>query len=246
MADEKKSFVMYKDWKSTSDHLTMEERGMLLTAIFEYQTSGTVPCDLSRVLNVAFTPIKQQFDRDHTAYEETRQKRIENGKKGGRPKKPKGLEKNQKVLEEPKGFNENQTKAKKAVNVNGNANVNVNDNVIENGADTKSRLTPTAPPHLSDAEKEALISEGISIAYISDPDRIKRAEDYAKKQNKSVSDVLREWWNVDEKEKQKKGQSPKPTTLNNSLGDSDDLFQTALERSFRETGVYSEAEGGNE
>ena len=122
----KNSFIMYHEWKMYFDMLDITERGKLITAIFEYQTSGSVPGDLSPMLKMAFAFMKNQFDRDNEQYKKIRQNRIENGKKGGRPKKPNGFENNQMVFEETE---KKQTKAKKAVNANVNANANVNVNV---------------------------------------------------------------------------------------------------------------------
>ena len=224
----KNSFVMYHEWKTYFDMLTLDEKGELITAIFEYQVNEKVNDNLSPMLLMAFAFMKNQFDRDSASYEEKRQQLVENGKKGGRPKKPKGSVNNQK---EPKGLCENQTKAKKAVNGNGDANDNANCNAIGNGGVNGMLPSSTAPP-LSEEERQALLLKGISEAYINE--RLQRAEAYALRHQKPVFDVLCDWWKED-KTKQPR-QSAKTGDIGNSF-DIDDFFQAALKKSYAENGV---------
>jgi hypothetical protein len=224
----KNSFVMYHEWKTYFDMLTLDEKGELITAIFEYQVNEKVNDNLSPMLLMAFAFMKNQFDRDSAAYEEKRQQLVENGKKGGRPKKPKGSVNNQK---EPKGLCENQTKAKKAVNVNVNSNANDNGNVIANEGVNGMLPSSTAPP-LSEEERQALLTKGIPEVYINE--RLQRAEAYALQRQNTVFDVLCKWWEAD-KMKQPR-QSDKTGDLGNSF-DIDDFFQAALEKSFAGTEV---------
>ena len=220
----KNSFVMYHEWKTYFDMLADNEKGELITAIFEYQVDKKVNDNLSPMLLMAFAFMKNQFDRDSAAYEEKRQQLAENGKKGGRPKKPKGSVNNQK---EPKGFCKNQIKAKKAVNGNGNDNDYVN--AIANEVVNEMLPSSTAPP-LSEEKRKELLEKGIPEDYIND--RRGRAEAYALQHQKTVFDVLCAWWEDDKNRKQ----SMKTGGLGNSF-DTDDFFQAALKRSFAETGV---------
>ncbi len=131
MAEDKKSFIMYTSYKEPIEGLTLEERGLLFSALFEYAETAVVP-ELEGAVKMAFLFIKTQIDRDSEKYEKTVQKRKEAGKKGGRPSF-------ETTEEKANGFFEKQTKAKKANgfsekqknpvddNVNDNDDVNVND-----------------------------------------------------------------------------------------------------------------------
>ncbi len=89
MTDKKKSFILFHDFYSPMQMLTMPQRGELITAIFEYQIDGEVTQKLSPEANMAFAFIKPVLDRNAEAYEKRCEKMSENGKKGGRPKKEK-------------------------------------------------------------------------------------------------------------------------------------------------------------
>ena len=81
------SFVLHHDFESMFRRLPMEERGMLITAIFEYCVRGHETEELSDATGMAFCCIKQVLERDQAAYEERCKVNSENGKKGGRPQK---------------------------------------------------------------------------------------------------------------------------------------------------------------
>ncbi len=83
---EKKSFKVYKEWSSQFQGLSDNDAGELIKAIFTYQSSGEAPSEMSPIVAMAFSFIKQQFDRDDESYEETSRARSEAGKKGGAPK----------------------------------------------------------------------------------------------------------------------------------------------------------------
>ena len=82
----KKSFVLYEDMWDMFELLSGEERGILISAIFNYVRHGAEDLELSPLLRMAFTAIKNTLDRDREAYEEKCAKNRENAKKGGRPK----------------------------------------------------------------------------------------------------------------------------------------------------------------
>lgn len=96
---DKSSFVMYTKYLRNIQKLTMEQRGLLFTAILSYASDHEIP-ELDAATDMAFSFIQEQMDRDYEAYLEKCRKRSEAGKLGGRPK--------------TKAFDENQTKAKKA------------------------------------------------------------------------------------------------------------------------------------
>lgn len=123
---ERDSFILYADQKNLLDLLTDEQAGALIKVIFKYANGEQLDIKFPLV-EMAFTVIKNQMDRDKEKWELTKQKRSEAGKKGGRPKK----DVKETLTKKANGFSEKQTKAKKAVNVNVNVNDNVNDNVIQ-------------------------------------------------------------------------------------------------------------------
>lgn len=132
MANEKNSFVLYKDWGEDLNDLTMEERGMLITAVFEFQATGEVIEFEDRLLNNILRRYISAFRKDGAKWEQTRESRSVAGAKGGRPKKEKANE-----SKKSNCFSEKQTEAKKAVNVNVNVNGNVSTtNVVDEGVDS--------------------------------------------------------------------------------------------------------------
>ena len=81
------SFILYMNFEHQLEYLTMEERGLLFTAIFSYQRTGQVPEALPPMVGVVFSMIEDTLDRDRAAYLHRCQVNSENGKKGGRPRK---------------------------------------------------------------------------------------------------------------------------------------------------------------
>lgn len=81
----KEGFILYKSFYEPIKHLSNEKKGILFSAIFEYQISGeeiVLPCELK----MAFEFFKNQFRLDYQKYEKRVERNKENGKKGGRPK----------------------------------------------------------------------------------------------------------------------------------------------------------------
>lgn len=91
MSQDKKSFILHIDSLCVLDKMTKEQAGELFKAIYEYQKTGEVP-KLDFAMDIAITPFVNQFKRDGIKYEEFVSKQIENGRKGGRPKKDMPLE----------------------------------------------------------------------------------------------------------------------------------------------------------
>lgn len=129
---DKKSFVMYYDWREIFAELTDEEAGKLIKMIYDYECDR-VAGDMNKLLKLAFLPIKNTLDNDRMKYEEVCEKRKEAGKKGGRPHKIEVLadceEENQMVLEKSKKTKRFLEKAKKPDNDSVNDNDNDNDSV---------------------------------------------------------------------------------------------------------------------
>lgn len=77
--------MMYTAHMDQVSLLTMEQRGILFTAIMYYAAGRPVP-DMDGMTQMAFCFIKAQMDRDSEKYQKTVEARREAGKLGGRPK----------------------------------------------------------------------------------------------------------------------------------------------------------------
>jgi hypothetical protein len=82
----KKSFILYQDYEQHIDLLTDEQAGKLLKAIFKFN-AGNVP-ELDPVVQMAFSFIKSNLERDNGKYASIIERNKNNGLKGGRPKIP--------------------------------------------------------------------------------------------------------------------------------------------------------------
>lgn len=122
MAQNKKGFILYADQKELFEQLPDNKAGALIKHIFNYvNDENPVTDDL--IVNLAFTPIKQQFKRDLQKWEKTREGRSKAGKASAESRKNK---------KEQKGTNVNkheQTLTKSTVNDNVTVKGNVSDNV---------------------------------------------------------------------------------------------------------------------
>lgn len=99
---------IYPDFINVVQELDNGARGRLLLAIMQY-ANGEEPDELTGAERIAFIVLKGQIDRDADAYEANAKKQSENGKKGGRPKKPTAFSENPK---NPPVFSESHSKPK--------------------------------------------------------------------------------------------------------------------------------------
>lgn len=81
----KKSFILHIDSLAVVPELTTEQQAELFLAIYNYHIGIEKP--LSKIVKIAFIPLKNQFDRDQKKYNSICERNKKNGKKGGRPKK---------------------------------------------------------------------------------------------------------------------------------------------------------------
>ncbi len=137
----KRSFILYLDDISGAlEELTDAEAGKLFRAIIAHELKREnaniiEPIFDDRALRLALSHITRTLDRDAEKWENTRQKRVIAGAKGGKAsgEKRSKSKQNKQVLNLPsKRSKSKQNEANEAVNVNvnDNVNVNVNDNVI--------------------------------------------------------------------------------------------------------------------
>jgi hypothetical protein len=82
MAENKKSFIAYTDWKETFDSLPDEKAGQLIKHLFAYVNDEN-PCSTDILIIAVFANIKQQLKRDLKKWEGTSKIRSDIGKKGG-------------------------------------------------------------------------------------------------------------------------------------------------------------------
>ncbi len=79
---ELKRFVVELEWADHFEDLTYEEMGILFQNFITYHRDGSVDTS-SRIVNIAWKSVVKQIDRMNAKYT----KDVENGKKGGRPRK---------------------------------------------------------------------------------------------------------------------------------------------------------------
>jgi hypothetical protein len=246
----KKSFVLYNDLYKQFSLLPMEERGALITAIFEYAVNGQVFTDLTPMAQMAFSFIQDALDRDRAAYEATCRKNRENGKKGGRPKTATLAQKTEGLpIQSKKADNDNDN------DIDNDIDIDI-DNDIDTGIEKDCGAVPkeseqspwfsepeappawpsepVAPlPTLSEQEKTTLRKEGISEDYALP--RLERARAFAAQRGRQVTAVLSEWWKKDRPHARERPFSFIQNTATSSVEksyDVDDFFEAALARSY--------------
>ena len=78
MAEDKKGFILYADQKELFNQLPNDKAGELIKHIFAYVNDEN-PITEDLIINMAFTPIKQQFKRDLEKWQSTRESRSKAG-----------------------------------------------------------------------------------------------------------------------------------------------------------------------
>lgn len=153
MAENKKSIIVYADWIHVFKELDDEEAGQLIKHFFSY-VNDEDPIAPSKLIKIAFEPIKQTLKRDLENWNKFREKQSENGKKGGRPTITKPLEENP---NNPSLLEESQKSLSVSVSVSDSVNESVNVIVKENNIDSrKLKFASTLQPFLSTYGKDFL------------------------------------------------------------------------------------------
>lgn len=124
------SMVFYKSFLASIRLLPKKHQLQFYNALFDYGFDGVVPDNLPGGAAALFNALKPQIDANN--------RKFENGKKGGRPKRNQDETK-------PKP-NNNQSITKPKPNENVNVNVNVNGDGDVNGLGSQANAsTPLSP-----------------------------------------------------------------------------------------------------
>lgn len=110
MSNNKKSFLLHIDSLDILDELTDEEAGELFKAIRGYQKGEDL--QLSGLVRVAFSPFRNQFNRDDEKYNLTCERRALAGSKGGKQKVANASKCKQKVANLAESDSKNKNKNK--------------------------------------------------------------------------------------------------------------------------------------
>lgn len=145
---EQKSFIQYLDTAKQWELLSDSQAGVLIKALFRYCATGEQLQTDDGKLEMAFSFMTAQIDRDSAKWEKTCERRAEAGKKGGRPKKQKDIVEDNGINSfhdedaESKKSNWFPEKAKKADNDNVNDSDNENESDINTYGADKPRSRP--------------------------------------------------------------------------------------------------------
>jgi len=159
MAEGKKKVIWYTNWCDTFEKLNDDEAGRLIKHFCQYITDKD-PTPPDRLTELLFDQIQDTLKRDLKKWKELQERNAANGKKGGRPPKPKETEGNP---EKPSGLNLNPEKGvivKDSVTVTDTVNVNDNDIIEvdsvgssnEQPQPPKKKRTIFKPPELSEVQ----------------------------------------------------------------------------------------------
>jgi len=202
----KGSLILYTQQYEAIKHLPVEDKGVLLDAIFHYHITGNIQPDLPPMVSMAFSFIRTQLDRDMKKYEKICERNRINGSEGGRPKNPSEPKKPTGLSGNPK----NPSEPKKADNDNDNENDNEIDNEID--IDLKKRLKQkeilfkkTIEPYVSIYGKN-MCNE--FYLYWTEPNKSKAKLRFEMEKTWDVSRRLRKWAD-NEKNFKKNGQEEK-------------------------------------
>ena len=177
--NEKESTVFYKSFFDAIKNIPQEEQLQVYNAIFEYSFYEKTPKLNDGIAKALFTIMKPNIDSANARYRAS----VENGRKGGRPKKENLEETQQKPKENLK---ETQTKPRQNLNVNDNVNDNDNVNAVVKCYEQNIGFLNPASAELIFSYLDDLSEEMIIQA-------IKIASQRNKKSAKYISGILNDW-----------------------------------------------------
>jgi hypothetical protein len=162
MAENKKSFIAYADWKETFDSLPNEVAGKLIKHIFAYVNDENPETD-DFVINAVFANIKQTLKRDLTKWETQLEQRKLAGKRSAEIRATKSNERSNSLNETTR-------------NPTDNVSVSVSDNV--NLIDINKSLLSEIK--ISDDKKGFLVKEEFIESTEQEISYFKTAESFRK------------------------------------------------------------------
>lgn len=124
MAENKKSFVLYADYKEVFEQLSDKDAGKLIKHLFKYVNDEN-PAENDPIVRLAFTPIKMQLKRDLKKWADIKVKRSDAGKVSAERRQQKATNSTHVDFVQ-------QTSTNPTVTVNVTDNVTVTDTVIDN------------------------------------------------------------------------------------------------------------------
>lgn len=151
MAD-KKSFILYTDEWESIEELSIEQRGVLFTAIYAVNNDDVELPEMDQPTRIVFKAIRRQLMRDAQKYDETLEKRRSAGSLGGKASAEsrrskcsenttKSKQAKQVLQNTPKNEANEADNVNVNVNDNDNVNVSVNDNVGASHPDSEDTHT---------------------------------------------------------------------------------------------------------
>lgn len=84
MEKRKDSFILYEEYYEPIKMLSTQDKGLLLTALYEYHMTGTI-IELPAAAKILFQFIRQRMDYNQEKYREVCERNKANGSRGGRP-----------------------------------------------------------------------------------------------------------------------------------------------------------------
>ena len=127
----KKSFIVYYSWRNIFKRLSKEQKGELITTIFDYAIDEKEPDFSDLALGIAFDIVKDTLDRDGEKYEKICNARSEGIKKRWADNKKEylSIDNNTSVTDNDNDNEKDNDNENDNDNDNDNDNENVNDNI---------------------------------------------------------------------------------------------------------------------
>ena len=142
MAENKKSFIAYSDWKDTFDALPDDKAGLLIKHIFAY-VNDEDPISEDVLVNAVFQNIKNALKRDLVKWDKQYKQRVLAGKKSAEIRKRNATSVNERSISS-------------TVNDNVNVSVTVNDNVKKSINNREADFKKSLQPFLEEFGKDTL------------------------------------------------------------------------------------------
>jgi len=195
---ERSSFVFYKDWKEAIKGLPDDIRLEIYDSITGYAFGDNIE-GLKPMAAIAFNFMKTTIDRDIERYMSIAERNRNNGKNGGRPKKPKITQNNP---NNPVGFLETQNNPN---NPDGNIVITINDainnNIKEKPTIVGKKKNPDGftPAQILDKRKKKFMDDCAKFVDIYGREMVRAFFDYWTEPNKSLTKMrfeLEQTWDL--------------------------------------------------